>query len=104
MSGGRIYLINADDVRLAKAAANYVEIDTSRKTLLVRMTLRELERLLAVAGEHHIRIHRSYLVHKADIAELIPNGDGSASILLSDGQTVQVSRSYKPALTAALSN
>ena len=103
-SGGRIYMINADDVRLAKAAANYVEIETPDKTLLVRMTLRELERLLRAAGDDHIRIHRSCLVHKADITELNPNGDGSASILLSDGQTLQVSRSYRPALSAAFND
>ncbi|MEO9968993.1 MAG: LytTR family DNA-binding domain-containing protein [Hyphomonadaceae bacterium] len=103
-SGGRIYLLHADDIRLAKAAANYVEIDMPNRTLLVRMTLRELELLLMAAGDDHIRIHRSCMVHKSNIAELIPNGDGSASLLLIGGQTVQVSRSYRSALTSALSN
>jgi len=97
-SGGRVYLVVADEIRLAKAAANYVEINTPKKVLLVRMTLRELERLLVTAGSNHIRIHRSCLVHKEDISELNPNGDGSASIRLLDGQTLQVSRSYRPAL------
>lgn len=79
-SGGRIYMVSADEVRLAKAAANYVEIQTPGKSLLVRMTLSELERLLSAAGNDHVRIHRSCVVHKADINEVIPNGDGSASV------------------------
>ena len=102
-SGGRIYLIDADEIQMAKAAANYVEIDTPKKTLLVRITLRELERLLVTAGDNHIRIHRSCIVHKTDIAELKPNGDGSATIKLLRGQTLQVSRSYRTALNATLS-
>lgn len=102
-SGGRIYLVQADDVRLARAASNYVEIKTPGKELLVRLTLRELERLLASAGDSHIRIHRSCLVHKADIKELKPNGDGSASVILRGGEVLQVSRSYRPALAVSLS-
>ena len=101
-SGGRIYWVDANDIGLAKAAANYVEIETPNKTLLIRMTLRELDRLLAAAGNNHIRIHRSCLVHKGHISERIPNGDGSASVKLSSGQSLQVSRSYRPALIAAL--
>ena len=101
-SGGRIYWVEAGDIRLAKAAANYVDVETPNRTLLIRMTLRELERLLAAAGDNHIRIHRSCLVHKGDISELNPNGDGSASITLSSGQKLQVSRSYRPALLTAL--
>ena len=103
-SGGRIYWVNADDIGLAKAAANYVEIETPNKTLLIRMTLRELDRLLVAAGDNHIRIHRSCLVHKRQISELNPNGDGSASVKLSSGQILQVSRTYRPALRAALGN
>eukprot|EP00903_Cladosiphon_okamuranus_P002609 g2607.t1 len=78
-SGGRIYVVNADEVRLAKSAANYVEIELERRQLLVRMTLSDLERLLMAAGDNHIRIHRSCIVHKSDIEELRPNGDGTAS-------------------------
>jgi len=103
-SGGHIYWVDADDIRLAKAAANYVEIETVNKTLLIRSTLRELDRLLTAAGNNHIRIHRSCLVHKGVISELHPNGNGSASIKLSGGQILQVSRSYRPRLQAALSS
>lgn len=101
-SGGRIYMVSADDVRLAKAAANYVEIQTQGKSLLVRMTLSELERLLSAAGENHIRIHRSCIVHKADIEELIPNGDGSASVMLKTGASEKASRSYRTKIAEAL--
>jgi len=101
-SGGRTYLINAENVRYAKAAANYVEVQTDNKVLLARMTLRELEHLLASAGDSHIRIHRSHLVRKADITELQPNGDGAASIKLKNGETLKVGRTYLSVLNTVL--
>lgn len=102
-SGGRIYVVNADDVRVAKAAANYVEIELDRKQLLVRMTLSDLERLLTAAGDNHVRIHRSCIVHKSDIEELRPNGDGTASVFLKNGTQQQASRSYRAKVQDVLS-
>lgn len=101
-SGGRIYMVKADEVRLARAAANYVEVHTVGGERLVRMTLAELERLLASAGDNHIRVHRSCLVHKSEIEALAPNGDGSATITLAGGETLQASRSYRGKVEAAL--
>ena len=103
-SGGRIYVVDAEDVRLAKSAANYVEIQLANKELLVRMTLSDLEQLLAAAGQNHIRIHRSCIVHKSDIKALHPNGDGSASIVLEDGSEQQTSRSYRASVQRALTD
>ena len=101
-SGGRIYVVDAEDVRLAKSAANYVEIQLANTVLLVRMTLSDLEQLLASAGKNHIRIHRSCIVHKSNIKALQPNGDGSASIELQDGSQQQASRSYRANVQRAL--
>lgn len=102
ISGGRISLVNANDVRLAKAAANYVDIHTPHRDLLVRMTLRELEQLLATAADNHIRIHRSCIVHMEEIADVKPNGDGSATITLINGNKLQASRSHRSMLEKAL--
>ncbi|MEL7285755.1 MAG: LytTR family DNA-binding domain-containing protein [Pseudomonadota bacterium] len=102
-SGGRIYVVTADEVRVAKSAANYVEIELDRRQLLVRMTLSELERLLNAAGDNHVRIHRSCIVHKSDIEELRPNGDGTASIILKNGTQQQASRSYRAKVQGVLS-
>lgn len=101
-SGGRMYIVNADDVRLVKSAANYVEIRLANRQLLVRMTLSDLERLLKAAGDNHIRIHRSCIVHKADIKEVRPNGDGTATVLLRDGSQQQASRSYRANIQLSL--
>jgi len=102
VSGGRIYIVNVDEVRAAEAAANNVEITTPGKTLLARITFRELERLLAAAGNFQIRIHCSCFVHKADINALKPNSDGRASLVLSDGSVRQVRRSDRASLRDAL--
>jgi hypothetical protein len=101
-SGGRIYVVNADEVRLAKSAANYVEIQLANKQLLVRTTLSDLERLLMAAGDNHIRIHRSCIVRKSDIKEVRPNGDGTASVMLRNGSQQQASRSYRAKVQLSL--
>lgn len=94
-SGGRIHVIDVDDLLYAKAAGNYVEIQTRRQELLVRMTLRELEERLAAHSKKHIRIHRSTLVHLNEVNFLQPDKDGSAIIELNDGVRLRASRTLR---------
>jgi len=94
-SGGRTILVNAGDVIHARAAANYVEVATSAKVHLVRMTLTELERLLEEAGGHHARVHRSHIVNLDHVRVITPTGEGDAMIELDTGETVPGSRRYR---------
>lgn len=97
-SGGRTFFVNADDVVLAKAASNYVEVVTAGRTYLARSTLNELEKLLDAADGRHLRVHRSYLVNRDHIREISPTGDGNVTIELDTGETVPGSRSYRDRL------
>ena len=94
-SGGRTFLIDANDVILAKAASNYVEVVTPQKTYLARLTLTELERLLTSAGDQYARVHRSYLVNFDHVREILPNGEGDVVLELVSGDQVPGSRRYR---------
>ncbi len=94
-SGGRTFFVDTDDVILARAAANYVEVVTPAKTHLARMTMAELERLLGEAGGRHARVHRSHIVNLDRVRAISPTGEGDAVIELDTGETVPGSRRYR---------
>ncbi|HPF22816.1 MAG TPA: LytTR family DNA-binding domain-containing protein [Hyphomonas sp.] len=94
-SGGRTMMVNAGDVIHARAAANYVEVATPARTHLARMTLTELEHLLAEAGSRHVRVHRSHIVNLDHIRSITPTGEGDAVIELDTGEKVPGSRRYR---------
>ena len=94
-SGGRTIFLQADEITWVESAANYLDVHTETGHHLVRMTLTELERLLAEAGSTHIRIHRSYLVKREAIQVVGPTGDGRAIAKLKNGQQLSVSRKYR---------
>ncbi len=97
-SGGRTIFLNAQDIIWAESASNYVEIHTEQGKHLARMTLASLETLLSEAGDHHLRVHRSYVVRRDALREIIPSGEGGASITLTDGTSLPVGRKYRPNL------
>ena len=73
--GGRIIRLEADRFDSARAAGNYVEVHTPAGGHLARITLSELEKQLTEAGIDAVRVHRSWLVNRARIAEIAPTGD-----------------------------
>lgn len=99
-SGGRTIQIKASEFQLAKAAANYVEIKLETGSHLARMTLAELNHQLEEAGIEAVRTHRSWLVNRAQIQEIIPTGQGDVMIKLVGGDTIPGSRRYRHALSA----
>jgi hypothetical protein len=99
-SGGHTYIVNAADIISAQAAENYVEVHTAAKTYLARMTLTQLERLLAETGSRHVRVHRSYVVNLAHVASVAPTGEGDVLITLSNGAVLPGSRRFRDRLGA----
>lgn len=96
--GGRIVRPEANRFVSAKAAGNYVEIHLDRGQHLARITLTELETLLRDAGIDAVRVHRSWLVNRAAIAEITPTGEGDVTLTLTSGETVPGSRRYRDRL------
>jgi DNA-binding LytR/AlgR family response regulator len=87
-------------VEWAKAADNYVEVKANGVTHLARMTLAALETQLRLAGIDAVRVHRSYVVNRAWISEIIPSGDGDFRIRMSDGSELRGSRRYRENLAS----
>jgi len=99
--GGRVMRIEADQVLTAKAAGNYVEVRTQAGEHLARSTLAELEKQFAAAGIDAVRVHRSWLVNRAAIAEIAPTGEGDVILTLTNGERIPGSRRYRDRLEAA---
>ncbi len=99
-SVGRIEQIRVDDILWIESAGNYVELHLAGRTVLHRITLNRLEALLA-AGEF-LRVHRSAIVRRSEIARLDTVGDGGYRLTLRCGAAVAVSERYLPALKAAM--
>jgi len=79
------------DIRLARSAENYVELELPHRRLLWRQTMQRAEAQLAPHG--FVRVHRSFLVPRAGIAAI-----DSAAVELHDGRRVPVSRRYRAQL------
>lgn len=97
-AGGRIRVVNADDVDWLEAADNYVRLHTAGQRHTVRETLRHLESRLDPG--RFVRIHRSAMVRIAAIEELRPLPSGDYTVLLKSGMALTLSRSYRDAFEA----
>jgi two-component system LytT family response regulator len=101
-----------DDVRLARAgqppdrprhATRFAVRDRDRFVLvrtadgfLLRMTLSEMERRLDPAV--FTRIHRSTIVNTSRVKEIRPDAHGDYDVVLTDGRTLRMSRSFRERL------
>jgi two-component system LytT family response regulator len=99
-SGPRTRLVAASDVDWIEASGNYVRLHCGTDTYLIAKSIRELAD--ALAPIQFVRIHRSVIVNVARIRELRTEDYRDYTVLLRDGQQLRLSRSYRPALEAAL--
>lgn len=98
--GTRTVLVGAADVERIEADGDYATLYAGDKTYLVR------ERLATLAGRldprQFQRVHRSCIVRLDMIAELRALTNRDALLRLRDGSLLRASRTYMPALMAAL--
>ena len=88
------------EVERIEAEGDYATLHANGKTWLVRERLHHLTMQLDPRQFH--RVHRSSIVRLDMIAELCPLTNRDALLRLRDGSVLRASRSYMPALTAAL--
>lgn len=100
-TGGRIRVIDPHEIDWVEASGDYVSVHAAGKAHLARESLRSMEERLARYG--FCRIHRSVLVKLRCIRELVAKDSGDHELILHDGTRLRVSRSYRDALYAALS-
>jgi len=99
-SVGSIEQIRFTEILWMQAASNYVELHLERRTVLHRITLNRLETLLPPGA--YLRVHRSTIVRRDQIARLASGGDGAWRLGLRCGAEVAVSERHLPALKAAM--
>jgi two-component system LytT family response regulator len=89
-------LIPADQVIHCQANDNYTHLFLKNKTKIIACrTLKEMEEQLQ-DFPFFVRVHHSYLVNLNEVTKYV-RGDGGY-LVMSDGSTVNVSRSRKEAL------
>ena len=88
--GSDVAMINVEDIGWIGACNYYAEIHVGAKTYLLRASLNELEGRLA--RHDFVRIHRSALINLRHVQRLSRSRGGRASIVLSDGKALAVSR------------
>ncbi len=84
-----------EEIVLARAAGNYVEIHGSAASHLVRVTLSALEAHLQPFG--FVRIHRSVVVRRSAIVDLA-GPPARRFAVLSNGQQVPIGQAYRDRL------
>lgn len=86
------------DVAWVEAAGNYVELHRQGEAVLHRASLTAMAQRLERAG--FVRIHRSRLVRRDAIAEVVSKTSGDFVVRLRDGRELAGSRRYRRPLLA----
>lgn len=93
---GSLHKLPLAEVEWVAAADNYIELHAPPQRYLERRSLAAFLEHPAAAG--FVRVHRCHAVNAAHIQAIAPLPHGEASLTLSSGQQLRVSRSYRPRL------
>jgi two-component system LytT family response regulator len=101
-TGDRVMIIRLADIDWIQASDNYVSIHVGKKSWLLRETISALDQRLTPRG--FARIHRSTIVNAQRVTELRSLPNGEFSVVLTDGTTLRLSKSYRAALDQLVGN
>jgi LytTr DNA-binding domain len=91
--GGNEVVVEVADIDWIEAAGNYAVLHVGGDTFEIRSSLSKLEGELD--PKRFVRVHKSYVVNIARIAEVTPWISGDWRIRLQDGAEVNLSRRYR---------
>ena len=91
--GSRIVMLRPTEIDWVSSAGNYVELHGSFGSQLARRTMADLETELKPHG--FIRVHRSHLVRRAEIATTETRQSGDFDITLRSGAVISGSRRFR---------
>ncbi len=92
-SNGHISFIHVEQIDWIEAADYYSRLHVAGQTHLLRRSMSDLERDLEDLD--FCRIHRSTIVNLARVSEMIPDENGDYKVLLEDGTSHRLSRSFR---------
>ncbi len=90
---GQIFRVEVDTIEHIEAAGDYMIISTGDNSLVLRETMKDLERRLD--PRKFQRVHRSTIVNLDQVRQVKPHTNGECFLVLDSGQEVKVSRSYR---------
>ena len=90
---GQIFRVDVDQIERIDAAGDYMCIYTEDNTLILRETMKDLEKRLD--PRRFQRVHRSTIVNLDLVKQVKPHTNGECFLVLGSGAQVKVSRSYR---------
>ena len=90
---GQIFRVDVSDIERIDAAGDYMCIQTGDNTLILRETMKDLEKRLD--PRRFQRVHRSTIVNLDQVRQVKPHTNGECFLVLDSGAEVKVSRSYR---------
>ncbi|KJY99771.1 LytR/AlgR family response regulator transcription factor [Pseudoalteromonas ruthenica] len=100
---GEIIRVPTNTIQWVDAAGDYMCLHCGDgQTHILRKTMKELEQELD--PRLFVRVHRSAIVNSKQINKLVTQVSGEYLLVLTNGQELKVSRSYRDKVKAALAN
>ena len=90
---GQIFRVDVDSIERIDAAGDYMCIYTADNSLILRETMKDLEKRLDPRVFQ--RVHRSTIVNLGLVRQVKPHTNGECFLVLDSGTQVKVSRSYR---------
>ena len=90
---GQIFRVDVDSIEHIEAAGDYMCIYAGDNSLILRETMKDLERRLD--PRMFQRVHRSWIVNLNQVRQVKPHTNGECFLVLESGADVKVSRSYR---------
>lgn len=98
--GTEFTFVQVEDVDWIEGLGDYAGLHVGNRTHLIREPLNSLEARLDQT--QFVRIHRSTIVHADRIVRVEPSTNRDAVLMLRDGKTLRVSRTYRSRLEQVL--
>jgi two-component system LytT family response regulator len=95
-SGGRVVLLQVNEVDAVESEGNYVRLHTADRVHLVRDTMTNIEARLA--GHRFCRVHRGWIVNLDRVEQLVTRAAGDPELLMRDGRKIRVGRAFRHAV------
>jgi two-component system LytT family response regulator len=99
-AAGRVHFVAPEQIDWVEAAGDYVTIHAAGRDHLIRESMHAMAQRLI--GHGFQRIHRSAIVNLQKVRELATGANGDHTVVLHDGTTLRLSRTYREALYRAL--
>ena len=90
---GQIFRVDVNTIERIDAAGDYMCIYTADNSLILRETMKDLEKRLD--PRNFQRVHRSTIVNLDQVRQVKPHTNGECFLILESGAQVKVSRSYR---------